>query len=217
MAQVATGAASLAEQAYGAVRDMIVSLELRPGAVVSERELMERLRIGRTPVREALHRLAQEKFVEVYPRRGMFVTTVEIRDLAALCEVRLPLEGQAARLAALRATEEDREELEALVEALLLPGRPARELMELDERVHRTIYRVARNEFLEASLEQYYVHALRIWYLALDRTSELGAAVHEHVGLIGAISAGDARQAEKLMRAHVQHFEDAMARVLLPS
>jgi DNA-binding GntR family transcriptional regulator len=218
VAQVATGAASLAEQAYDAVRDMIVSLELRPGAVVSERELMERLQIGRTPVREALHRLAQEKFVEVYPRRGMFVTTVEIHDLAALSEVRLPLEGQAARLAAQRATEEDREELEALVEAqLLLPGRPARELMELDERVHRTIYRVARNEFLETSLEQYYVHALRIWYLALDRTSELGAAVHEHVGLIGAISAGDARQAEKLMRAHVQHFEDAMARVLLPS
>jgi DNA-binding GntR family transcriptional regulator len=217
VAQVATGAASLAEQAYDAVRDMIVSLELRPGAVVSERELMERLGIGRTPVREALHRLAQEKFVEVYPRRGMFVTTVEIRDLAALCEVRLPLEGQAARLAALRATEEDREELEALVEALLLPGRPARELMELDERVHRTIYRVARNDFLEASLEQYYVHALRIWYLALDRTSELGAAVHEHVGLIGAISAGDAQQAEKLMRAHVEHFEDAMGRVLLPA
>ena len=103
MAQVATGAASLAEQAYGAVRDMIVSLELRPGAVVSERELMERLQIGRTPVREALHRLAQEKFVEVYPRRGMFVTTVEIHDLAALSEVRLPLEGQAARLAAFSA------------------------------------------------------------------------------------------------------------------
>jgi DNA-binding GntR family transcriptional regulator len=217
VAQVATGAASLAEQAYDAVRDMIVSLELRPGAVVSERELMERLQIGRTPVREALHRLAQEKFVEVYPRRGMFVTTVEIRDLAALCEVRLPLEGQAARLAAQRATEEDREELESLVEALLLPGRPARELMELDERVHRTIYRVARNEFLETSLEQYYVHALRIWYLALDRTRELGAAVHEHVGLIGAISAGDAQQAEKLMRAHVEHFEDAMGRVLLLS
>ena len=98
MAQVATGAASLAEQAYDAVRDMIVSLELRPGAVVSERELMERLGIGRTPVREALHRLAQEKFVEVYPRRGMFVTTVEIRDLAALCEVRLPLEGQWRRV-----------------------------------------------------------------------------------------------------------------------
>ena len=217
MAQVATGAASLAEQAYDAVRGMIVSLELRPGAVVSERELMERLQIGRTPVREALHRLAQEKFVEVYPRRGMFVTTVEIRDLAALCEVRLVLEGQAARLAAKRATDEDREELESLVEALLLPGRPARELMELDERVHRTIYRLARNEFLVTSLEQYYVHALRIWYLALDRTSELPAAVHEHVELIGAISAGDARQAEKLMRAHVQHFEDAVGRVLLPS
>src|SRR5256714_14608403 len=95
---------SLAEKAYLAVREMIVSLELRPGAVINERELMERLGIGRTPVREALRRLAQEKFGAVYPPRGMFVTTVEIRDLAAPCEVRLPLAGQAARLAAQRPT-----------------------------------------------------------------------------------------------------------------
>src|ERR1700730_14435065 len=103
---------------------MIVSLELRPGAVVSEGELMERLQIGRTPVREALHRLAQEKFVEVYPRRGMFVTTVEIHDLAALSEVRLPLEGHAARLRAQRATEEDRGGLEAVGAGRPLLARP---------------------------------------------------------------------------------------------
>ena len=73
---------SLAERAYHAIREMIVSLELRPGAVIDERGLMERLGIGRTPIREALRRLAQERLVEVYPRRGMFVTSVEIRDLA---------------------------------------------------------------------------------------------------------------------------------------
>ncbi|HEY2936882.1 MAG TPA: GntR family transcriptional regulator [Gaiellaceae bacterium] len=216
MARVEIEAVSLAERAYRAVRDMIVSLELRPGAVINERELMERFAIGRTPMREGLHRLAQEKFVAVYPRRGMFVTTVEIRDLAALCEVRLPLEGQAARLAAARATEEDKDELDELIQQLRKPKRAPHELMALDERIHRTIYRIARNEFLEATAEQYYVHALRIWYLALDRATELGDAVQEHYALLQAITAGDARQAEKLVRAHVQNFEDAMSRVLLP-
>src|SRR5437870_13123370 len=94
---------------------MIVSLELRPGAVIDERRLMERLGIGRTPVREALRRLAQERLVEVYPRRGMFVTGVDVRELARLSEVRAVLEPEAARLAAERATEADREELAGLL------------------------------------------------------------------------------------------------------
>src|ERR671931_1766835 len=102
---------SLADKAYHAIRDLIVSLELAPGAVIDERELVERLEIGRTPVREALRRLAQERLVEVYPRRGMLVTRVDVRELARLSEVRLVLEPEAARLAAERATEADREEL----------------------------------------------------------------------------------------------------------
>src|SRR5207247_7827443 len=97
---------------------MIVSLELRPGAVIDERALMERLGIGRTPTREALRRLAQERLVEVYPRRGMFVTSVEIRDLASLTEVRSLLESHVARLAAQRATDEDRSALESLLDEL---------------------------------------------------------------------------------------------------
>jgi DNA-binding GntR family transcriptional regulator len=214
--QLEKEAASLAEKAYFAIREMIVSLDLRPGAVIHERDLMERLRIGRTPTREALRRLAQERFVAVFPRRGMFVTTVEVRDLAALSEVRLALEGQAARLAAQRVTDDDRDELAGLIHELGIVGRPAPELMALDERIHRTIYRLARNEFLETTAEQYYVHALRIWYLALDQAQELGAAVQEHRDLLDAIAGGDARRAEKLMRAHIQHFEDAMRRVLLP-
>src|SRR5690242_20833585 len=88
---------SLADKAYHAIRDLIVSLELAPGAVIDERELIERLGIGRTPVREALRRLAQERLVEVYPRRGMFVTGVDVRELARLSEVRAVLEPEAAR------------------------------------------------------------------------------------------------------------------------
>src|SRR2546430_8252269 len=109
---------SLAEKAYHAIRDLIVALELAPGAVIEERELIERLEIGRTPVREALRRLAQERLVEVYPRRGMFVTGVDVRELARLSGVRGVLEPEAARVAGQRADEGDRAGLGALLAQL---------------------------------------------------------------------------------------------------
>ena len=209
-------AASLADRAYYAIRDLIVRLDLRPGAVISEPELVERLEIGRTPIREALRRLAQEKLVEVYPRRGMFVTNVDVRDLARLCEVRAVLEPEAARLAAERATQLDLDEIGGLLNELR--GRRAwddRALIDLDERIHRTIYRCSHNHFLEATLEEYYTLALRIWLMALDQTGELQAAVLEHRALLEAIAFGKGEQAAQIMRDHVEHFERAMRGVLL--
>jgi DNA-binding GntR family transcriptional regulator len=208
--------ASLADQAYFAIRSLIVSLELAPGDPIREPELTAKLGIGRTPVREALRRLALERLVEVYPRRGMFVTTVDVRDLARLCEVRAVLEPEAARLAAERATKPDLEEINALIEELL-DGRRRddRALIDLDERIHRTIYRTSHNQLLEETLEWYYTHALRIWMLALDRTRTLQSAVLEHHELLDAVARGMGERAAALMRAHVEHFEQAMRDVLL--
>ncbi len=203
---------SLADKAYHEIRGLIVSLELAPGAVIDERELIERLEIGRTPVREALRRLSHEGLVEVYPRRGMFVTGVDVRELARLSEVREMLEPEAARLGAERATDKDREHMAALLAELDAGGS---ELMDLDERIHRAVYRAAHNDLLEATLEQYYVLALRIWSIALDRAHELEEAVAEHRALLEAIQAGDGDRAADTMRAHVQDFEQAMHRVLL--
>jgi DNA-binding GntR family transcriptional regulator len=206
---------SLSDRAYHAIREMIVSLELRPGAVIDERRLMEQLGIGRTPTREALRQLAQERLVEVYPRRGMFVTSVEISDLASVAEVRSVLESAVARLAAERATDEDRVAVAALLDELEHHTElDQRELMALDERIHRHVYRCARNAFLEATLEEYYVLALRIWYLALDQTRELERAVLDHRQILEAIRDADADRAAETMRRHVLEFEDAMRRVL---
>ena len=202
---------SLADKAYQEIRRLIVSLELAPGALIDERELIERLEIGRTPVREALRRLAHERLVEVYPRRGMFVTGVDVRELARLSEVREVLEPEAARLAAERATEVDRAELGALLLELDVGGG---ELIDLDERIHRAVYRAAHNDLLEATLEQYYVLALRIWFLALDRVERLDEAVREHRELLEAIRDRDGERAENAMRRHIQGFEQAIRRVL---
>jgi DNA-binding GntR family transcriptional regulator len=209
-------AATLADQAYVAIRHLIVTLELPPGAPIKEPELTERLGIGRTPVREALRRLALERLVAVYPRRGMEVTTVDVRDLVRLCEVRAVLEPEAARLAAERATRADLELIAELREELLDRRRPTdRFLIEIDERIHRAIYRATHNQLLEETLEWYYTHALRIWMLALGRTGELQSAVLEHLGLLDAISRGNGAAAAEVMHAHVLSFEDAMRDVLL--
>jgi DNA-binding GntR family transcriptional regulator len=207
--------ASFADRAYYAIRDLIVTLELAPGAVVKEPELTARLGIGRTPVREALRRLAQERLIEVYPRRGMFVTTVDVRDLARLCEVRAVLEPEAARLAAERATQADLAELQELLAELDAPRRrDHRALIDLDERIHRAIYHASHNPFLVETLEEYYTHALRIWMVALGRT-DLGTAVGGHHEVLEAVVRGNAVRAEQLMREHVESFERAVRDVLL--
>jgi len=208
-------AASFADRAYYAIRELIVTLELPPGSVVREPELTERLGIGRTPVREALRRLAQERLVEVFPRRGMFVTKVDVRDLARLCEVRLALEPEAARLAAERATQGDLAELrDVLAELDVRRKRDPRALIDLDERIHRAIYHASHNPYLAETLEQYYAHALRIWMVALART-DIGAAVGGHHAVLEAVVRGDGARAARLMREHVESFEEAVRDVLL--
>jgi DNA-binding GntR family transcriptional regulator len=212
----AADARSLSDQAYYRIRELIVTLELAPGSPVSERELMERLGLGRTPIREALQALARERLVEVYPRRGMFVSRVDVRDLAGLSEVRLTLEPRAARLAAERATEADRARLTVLLKELEhVRDKPdERALIDLDQRIHRHIYDCTHNPFLAATLNEYYVLTLRIWFLALDRVTRLEDAVREHRELLRAIRAGNAERAEEAMRRHVNGFENAIRRVL---
>ena len=211
----ARAARSLSDQAYFRIRELIVSLELPPGSLVDERALMARLEIGRTPVREALRQLARENLVEVHPRRGMFVSSVEVGDLASLSEVRTMLESFAAGLAAERRTPEDVVETEALLAELKRPhGHDERTLIELDQRLHRHVYRCAHNAFLEETLDGYYVLTLRIWFMALDRVARLDDAVLEHGQLLEAIRDRDTAAAADAMRRHIVGFERAIRAVL---
>jgi DNA-binding GntR family transcriptional regulator len=212
----AADATSQADQAYYAIRELIVTLELEPGSLVSEADLMARLGLGRTPVREALRALARENLIDVYPRRGMFVTGVDVRALASLSEVRGVLEPFAARLAAERRSDDDLVELQALLAELEALGSTPdeRRLIEVDQRIHRFVHRAAHNEYLESVLDEHYMHALRIWFLALDRVSNLEGAVLEHRTLLEAIRDGDAERAASVMASHVDEFEGSIRRSL---
>jgi DNA-binding GntR family transcriptional regulator len=209
-------ARSQSEEAYLRIRERIVSLDMPPGSVVNEGRLREELKIGRTPIREALQRLARENLVRSIPHRGTFVTDVNITDLARITEVRVVLEGHAARLAAERLTTADRDSFARLLERLEeRPSLDQRQLMRLDQEIHREIYRAARNPFLESTLERYFNLSLRLWYLVLDRQVGLREAVEEHVELLRAILAGDGPGADDSMRRHVTGFEREIRKVLV--
>jgi DNA-binding GntR family transcriptional regulator len=210
------GGRSQSEEAYVRILEKIVSLDLPPGSVVNEGRLRADLAIGRTPIREALQRLAHEKLVRSVPHRGTFVTDVNITDLARITEVRVVLEPHAARLAAERATAADREAIGELMTVLETGvATDQRWLMRLDQEIHRRVYRAARNPFLENTLERYLNLSLRLWYLVLDRDVRLREAVDEHAELLRAVLAGDGGRAESIMRRHVSGFEREIRKVLV--
>jgi len=198
-----------ADRAYVDLRDRIVTLRLPPGTVLREDELMREMGIGRTPLREAVKRLALENLVAVQPRRGTFVTAVEAADIVNITAVRAELEGYAAELAAQRLDEDHRAAAAALlreVEELSAPGDPDW-LMRFDERIHRFTWDAAGNPYLSETLERYFTHSLRIWYLVLDRLPGLGHAVHDQTHLLDALLAGDGDRARSIMSQHVLDFE----------
>jgi DNA-binding GntR family transcriptional regulator len=207
---------SQSEEAYARLLERIVRLDMPPGSVVNEARLREELKIGRTPIREALQRLARENLVRSIPHRGTFVTDVNITDLARITEVRVVLEAHAARLAAEKHTSADAQSIRELLE--LLRGdriTDQRQLMQLDQRIHRLIYRAAHNPFLEATLERYFNLSLRLWYLVLDRQVGLRRAVDEHIDLLEAVLSSDGELAETIMRKHVIGFEREIRKVLV--
>ena len=215
----ATGARSgagelLADRAYVELRDLIITLALAPGAPINEELLGRELSLGRTPLREAIKRLALENLISVYPRRGTFVTEINITDLAHISDVRVQLEGHAAYRAAQRLTPAEREELDALLEQVM---RPEGDLMILDAQVHRFIYRCAGNPYLRDTLERYLNLSLRIWYLVLGRLPHLFERVLEHRDLLLAIREGDAEAARGIAAEHVATFEVEIRSVLWPT
>ncbi len=206
----------LADRAYNDLRDRIVTLRIAPGAPIDEDVLGGELGIGRTPVREAIKRLALENLVTVFPRRGTFASEINITDLADISDVRMQLEGHAAYRAAQRITPAQQAELQELQDELERSqgSDDTAALMGLDTRVHRFIHRCAGNPYLEDSLGRYFNLSLRIWYLVIDRLPHLFARVHEHGDLLRAIADGDADDARAIIAEHIETFEREIRAVL---
>lgn len=198
----------LSEKAYQLIKEKIITLNLAPLSVIDEKSLTEELGLGRTPIREALHRLAAEGLVFIAPRRGMFVADISLTNLQKIFEIRMMLEGFCARLAAQRGTEEQLARMEKVAQEISEVGQEdSKALMTLDGRFHELLYDAADNEFLSDILKRLLALSFRIWYFVLDRLGNVYGAMEYHLRLVGALKARDEELAEQLVQQHVAEFQ----------
>lgn len=199
---------SLSEQAYLAIEEMIVMQELPPGSMVSEAELVQQLNCGRTPVREALLRLKLEGYIDVHPRRGALVTSVDIVRQLELLEVRRPLEELVARLAARRATAEEREQCKILSEVIRNAARAndRREFYEANKAIHVFLEAATHNQALAKTVAGIHAHSRRFWYAHIGH-DHMPKAAEYHADTLDQIAKGDAEAAAKAATDLIDYLE----------
>jgi DNA-binding GntR family transcriptional regulator len=216
----AEAGSTLAERTYLQLREDIITVKLAPGTLLRESDLMRRLDVGRTPVREALLKLQSDGFVDVNARRGTFVSKIDISDLSAVYEARARIESWATRLAAERLQEPERREAQELIKALAAFSNPPdlEPLLALDRHIHRFIYRAAKNSYLYDTLDHYHNLSLRILHVATRRFPELlhglDKVLHEQTQMLEAVCRGDGEAAERIALHHVLSFEQDVRKVI---
>jgi len=200
---------SQSSDAYHLIKDKIITLELPPASVIDEARLIADLGLGRTPIREALQRLALENLVVILPRRGTIVADVNMSDLQKIFEIRIELEIYAVQLAAERATAAEIAAMEVLFHDAdtLIHDSDNNQLIRLDHEAHRLLAQAAHNEFLEDMLERLYNHVLRLWYVSLHRVRRLREAIEEHREIIAAVKDRDGTRAAQIMHRHITEFQ----------
>jgi DNA-binding GntR family transcriptional regulator len=182
---------SLTDRAYRALEEEIVTLRLAPGAVVSEAMLSRRLGLGRTPIREALQRLARERLVLILPRRGIVVSDIDVAAQLRLLEVRRELERLLARSAARRASEAQRAEFAALAAGMDQAAARNDDLafMRLDRSYNLLLLEAAGNEFAAAAMGLMNGLSRRFWYVHYRQSADLPLAARLHAETARAIAA----------------------------
>jgi DNA-binding GntR family transcriptional regulator len=214
-ATTTSGASRASERAQAALRDAILRGELAAGAHLGEVELAERLGVSRTPVREALARLAAEGLVETHAHRGARVVSFSAEDLDGIFDVRLALEPRATGRAATRVTAADLDALEDLAGRMLAVGTPGAgqdldALVPLNRDFHARLLDVAGAPALSAALGNV-VHTpvvLRTFH-TYDAAS-LARSLAHHAEIVAALRAGDADWASSVMRSHIGNARAVM-------
>lgn len=200
------------QQAYDAIKRKIVTLKLPPGSVIDETSLRNELGLGRTPIREALKRLERDRLVTIVPRRGTFVTDIELDDLVPLYESRAVLEAFIAQAAAQRGQPHHWQQMEAVLEeAHPADGSPEMEdLLEVDRRCHEIMYAAANHVYLTDTLVMLYAQSQRLWHKFLPRSRDLQSAIATHWAILNALKAGNGVEAARLASSHIHDFQAAI-------
>jgi DNA-binding GntR family transcriptional regulator len=187
---------SLAEQAYELLENRLVTLELAPGSIVSEGLLIDMVGLGRTPVREAMQRLAHQDMIRVMPRKGLMIVPVESTDMLHILEVRKRLERLIVKLAALNARDEQRSDLSAIARTLSFSHDSFEDFLELDRELDTLLDDCAGSPFASAAVAPLRTHCRRFWFFNRHRL-RLSDAIAAHGTKIRLIARRDYRGAQK--------------------
>jgi len=207
---------SLTERAYRELEEQIVTLRLAPGAVVTEASLALRLGIGRTPIREALQRLARERLVVILPRRGVVIAEENLTTQLRLIELRREVERLLARAAARRATPEQRRRFGEIAAGMEEAGGANDDIgfMRLDRAFNLLMLDAARNEFAAGAMSLMHGLSRRFWYIHYRAVADLPLAARLHADVARAVAAGEgeaAQQASDRLLDYIEAFARATA------
>ena len=198
----------------------LVYLELKhkilTGEIVSQTRLMEidlseKMNVSRTPIREAIKRLADDGLVKVEPRRGAYVANISIKDMLDVFEVREDMEGFVAKLAAQRITDEEKDSLREIAkeyEEAIEKADDKENIIALDEKFHNFIVQCSGNETLSELVNYVQELSLRFRYLYYDDFSLYESTAEQHNRTMEAINAGRASEARLEADAHVKALKE---------
>lgn len=215
------GKNTLRESVYGSLKAIIVTGQLPPGARVTENDLAVKLKVSRTPVREALNRLEQDGLVIGRPRQGYIVTEFDIHMFREAFEIRELLDGYATELATAKITDAEKERLREMVgeceRLAALPDRKSEDMfqeLQIGMDIHRTIAEISGNVMLCGILNGILDKCQHYVWMELLRLDEWKVARDEHFDIVEAICAGNAARAVELTREHIRGSRDNILRLL---
>jgi DNA-binding GntR family transcriptional regulator len=200
---------SLTERAYRALEEQIVTLKIPPGTVVSEALLGQRLGIGRTPIREALWRLARERLVTIFPHRGIIVSEIDLKLQLRLLELRRVVERLVASRAAKRASEAERRRLDEIAAGMEAAAAANDDVafMRLDREFNELTVTAARNEFATSAMSLVQGLSRRFWYLHYKEAADMPLAARLHADVARAIARGNRDAAGRASDALIDYIE----------
>ncbi|HSV45994.1 MAG TPA: GntR family transcriptional regulator [Ramlibacter sp.] len=199
----------MTEQAYAMIEEAIVTLRIAPGAAVSEQALSEMTGIGRTPVREAIQRLAREHLVQVLPQRGLLVSPIDVAKQLRLLETRREIERLVCRGAARRATDGQKQRFAELAAQFMRAsaGNDDVTFIRADREFNELCLAAARNEFAEGAMRTLHGLSRRFWYLHYKQAADMPAMARLHADVALAISKGNIDAASQAIDRLIDNLE----------
>lgn len=205
---------SLLDRAYNEIKFRIITCHYRPGEVLSEAEISLELKIGRTPIHQAIHRLTMEGLVSIMPRKGVMVRAISLDEVMEIIGVRLVTECYCARLAADRADDSELQQLHEIVKASekVTEKRDVKQMMLFDREFHDALARAANNTILADVLRNLHDRSLRFWFISLRDPDHHLDILAQHLAIVKALESRQPDAAEAAMRDHILAFQRNVTR-----